>query len=152
MSTEKFLSTEDEHSEMTYAEKKSLLESYRITPAAIKRLRDLIRELESEAEKITASISRDGGGGYGVDTAKLQRCVERLDDAKMRLLAEEAELAERKSILLAAVAELEDDMERGVILGHYIQGRSFQALCFSLSYSRRQIFRLCRRGIDNLVL
>lgn len=152
MSTEKFLSTEDEHGKMTYAEKKSLLESYRITPAAIKRLRDLIQKLESEAEKITASISRDGGGGYGVDTAKLQRCVERLDDAKMRLLAEEAELAEQKSIVLAAVAELADDMERGVIYGHYIQGRSFQALCFSLNYSRRQIFRLRRRGIDNLAL
>lgn len=152
MSTEKFLSTEDEHGKMTYAEKKSLLESYRITPAAIKRLRDLIREIESEAEKITASISRDGVGGYGVDTEKLQRCVERLDDAKMRLLAEEAELAEQKSIVLAAVAELADDMERGVIYGHYIQGKSFQALCFSLSYSRRQIFRLRRRGIDNLAL
>ena len=70
----------------------------------------------------------------------------------MRLLAEETELAEQKSIVLAAVAELADDMERGVIYGHYIQGRSFQALCFSLSYSRRQIFRLRRRGIDNLAL
>lgn len=137
---------------MTHAEKKRILEQYRQTPEAIKHLRELIRELESEAQRITATISTDGGGGFAVDTAKLQRCVERLDDAKMRLLAEEAELAERKSLVLEAVAALRDEHERAVLHGHYIQGRSFRALCFTLHYGEAQIFRYAHRGIDNIIL
>ena len=58
---------------MDYREKKKILEQYRKTPDSIKRLREMVRELESEAEKITATIAMDGGGGYAVDTAKLQR-------------------------------------------------------------------------------
>ncbi len=135
---------------MTDAEKKRMLEQYRQTPQAIKHLRALIQELESEAERITATISTDGGS-FAVDTAKLQRCVERLDDAKMRLLAEEAELAERKSLVLAAIAALRDEHERAVLHGHYIQGRSYRALCFMLHYGEAQIFRFARAGIKNII-
>ena len=135
---------------MTDAEKKRMLEQYRQTPQAIKHLRALIQELESEAERITATISTDGGS-FAVDTAKLQRCVERLDDAKMRLLAEEAELAERKSLILAAIAALSNEWERAVLYGHYIQGRSYRALCFMLHYGEAQIFRFARAGIKNII-
>ena len=113
---------------MDYREKKKILEQYRKTPDSIKRLREMVRELESEAEKITATIAMDGGGGYAVDTAKLQRCVERLDDIKMRLLAEEAEREEIKTKIFSAVSALKDERERSVIYGHYIQGKSFQSL------------------------
>ena len=96
---------------MEYREKKKILEQYRKTPDSIKRLREMVRELESEAEKITATIAMDGGGGYAVDTAKLQRCVERLDDIKMRLLAEEAEREEIKTKIFSAVSALKDERE-----------------------------------------
>ena len=137
---------------MDYREKKKILEQYRKTPDSIKRLREMVRELESEAEKITATIAMDGGGGYAVDTAKLQRCVERLDDIKMRLLAEEAEREEVKTKIFSAVSALKDERERSVIYGHYIQGKSFQSLCFKLCYSRAQIFRFARRGIEHISL
>lgn len=137
---------------MTYDEKKRLLEAYRRTPQAISRLRLLIKELESEAEHITAVISGDGGGGYSVDTEKLQRCVEKLDDAKMRLLAEEAELSEKRAAVLEGISALEDERERAVLHGHYVQGKSFQALCFTMSYSRRQIFRILGRAINNIYI
>ena len=42
---------------MDYREKKKILEQYRKTPDSIKRLREMVRELESEAEKITATIA-----------------------------------------------------------------------------------------------
>ena len=130
---------------MDYREKKKILEQYRKTPDSIKRLREMVRELESEAEKITATIAMDGGGGYAVDTAKLQRCVERLDDIKMRLLAEEAEREEIKTKIFSAVSALKDERERSVIYGHYI-------LCIKLCYSRSQIFRFARQGIEHISL
>ncbi len=136
---------------MTHEEKRQLLAQYRHIPKAIKHLRELIKKIESEAERVTVAISTDGSGGFAADTAKLQRCVERLDDAKRRLLAEEEELAERKSLVLAAVAALEDGMERAVIKEHYIDGKSFRSLTFTLHYSEAQLFRYAHRGIDNII-
>ena len=56
------------------------------------------------------------------------------------------------SKIFSAVSALKDERERSVIYGHYIQGKSFQSLCFKLCYSRSQIFRFARQGIEHISL
>ena len=69
-----------------------------------------------------------------------------------QMAQDNAEREEIKTKIFSAVSALKDERERSVIYGHYIQGKSFQSLCFKLCYSRSQIFRFARQGIEHISL
>lgn len=134
---------------MNYKGKKARLEEYRRIPEEIKRLREMEKELESEAQRVTAILGGEGTS-HSPNAAKLQRCIERMDEVRNKLATAEAEFATRRTEVFNAVAGLSDGRECGALYKHYIQGISITAICFDMHYSRAQVFRLLRSGTEHL--
>lgn len=110
---------------MTNNEKKEWLQRYRECGAEVEITQQEIEELNSRAQKITASLSPTPGGGQRADfTLTVDRIIElkeKLDQQVRLALLQRAEIE-------AAIEQVRSPLHRRVLRRRYLNGDTFEKI------------------------
>lgn len=116
-----------------------------------RQLEQRLAEAQSAAVSISTALSsvrcqnRDG-------VSATQRAVERIDEARLRLLAQELACKALYIETVRAILALPDAKEREMLRRRYLRGRSMERIAMELGINERWARRLHRRAILEIQL
>lgn len=110
--------------------------------------------LEERRERMESSINK-AVGSYEVSEIQFdsnphlrEEKMCELADLNNLILSKEAELAKIDREILSTIMSLPDGTERFVLIERYINRKSWRKIYDGLHYSRMQVNRIHRRGLD----
>lgn len=134
---------------MTYKEKTRWLGQYRAAVQRQRMLEDELRQLRSDAERVTACLSGMPGRG-GPNPDRLPRAVERIDETRKKVEAQIEDSMDAREKVLRCVMAVRDDVQREVLHRHYIVGQSWTEVAQEMGVVQRRVYQLHRAGVEGL--
>ena len=133
---------------MTKEEVRKYLLRYRLEKKRIRRLAEQIEELRTR-KAYPGSPALDAMP-HGSDPSDLSDYAARLDELERELGAEQV-AADRAALeVIQTINRLEDELEKDVLTLYYVRGYRWEHICYELSYSWKQVFRIRNRAFRNI--
>lgn len=136
---------------MTYQDKVKWLGRYRRAVQRQEYLAQQLQELHAEAERVTALL-RPMPGRTGVDTDRLPRAVERIEQAEDALRDQINQCCNAKLEVMEVIAREENPARREVLRQRYILGREYDDIADALGVVKRRVFQLHKQAMETLEL
>lgn len=133
---------------MTKEEVIKHLKNVRVTKLLLRSCDEKLRELRSNAEKITPSYSQAPSSGG--DGRKLENAMVRIMGAEDRLEKERKQYSEALEKALDLISSLESRSARYILFERYLNNKSWTQITISMQYSRSQVFRIHQKAIEQL--
>lgn len=121
---------------MTYEEKIKKMKSYQNSWKEIQRLEDEIERLNSQAQKITQTLSSaPSGQGKSDRTAIVDKIIERKEELQLAI-----ERAKRECVEIeTAIKKMKTPLYSRVLKWKYINGATFEEIAVRENYNYRYI-------------
>lgn len=134
---------------MTSSEKKEYLLEYKNTKRRIKRIELQIEEIR-EAKMNPSAKTDDMPHAHNI--TDLSDYIINLDDKLSEIIVLKSKNAALLEKIYKAVDELEDEVEKDIIIYRYVRGMSWEDIAKEIGYSRKQTDRIHGRALEHLVL
>lgn len=133
---------------MNYEQKIRWLGQYCASVRKERLLESELEMLRSAAERVTACIS--GVPGAGPDPDRLPKAVEKIDDARKKLVAQVEDCVECRVRVLRVVAGVEAPDVQEVLRRRYILGQSYAEIADAMGVVQRRVYQIHRAGVMQL--
>ena len=113
-------------------------------------VKERISRLESAAQSVTARYGNGGGGVAHSDGGAIERAVIRIVEERERLgvVLERMHTARAEAVRL--IERLPAEQLKDVLERRYLDGKSWARIAREMRYSKRQVYRLHDRALQEL--
>ena len=116
---------------MTYKEKVAWLQRYLKAREKANFLGGCVQEMEAEAQGMRTRL--DGMPGAGLDTARLARSVEKVEETRKMWNDQLDRCGELRIELVAELAKIQHPLAQEVLRRRYMNGESYAEICDALA-------------------
>lgn len=128
--------------------KKLILDNYKCLDVSIKQMYAEIEEWRSLAEKVTSSPIQTKGNA---SINKIELSIEKINELQNKILTNIRLKTLLRIEIEKAIDSLENENLQLIIKYHYVAGLSLEDIAAKLNYSIRQVGRLHKKALDNII-
>lgn len=128
---------------------KEYLKEYKELRILIKRDEARLKELEGMKDRISANTTDERVQSSTIGS-KVERLAVRIADLEQKIVDEKLEAVDKMNGIHESIDRLEDVDEQIVLELRYIRSMSFVSIARELCFSSSKVYRVHRRGVENL--
>lgn len=120
---------------------KEFLSQYTECLAEIETLTEEVMRLRSLATKVTVAFDSDGSAAGSRSHDKLERCVDKIMEAEVRLNDRINDLSDVRRQVFDTIMQVPDGKMRTLLLMRYISGTPFEGIAAKMGYTYNHLVK-----------